>query len=204
MTFAAVAVAVVGAGVAAWQASEQADAMGEAAMYSSEAGGRRQAQNEYEAKQIIEQSKEQARKVRAEAINVRGKQVAAQASAGVVIGDGSAQAMVDEVSRLSEADAVAYLLSGANGSISANEQGRLAKMDSLFQANQLVDQANTTRIGGYINAGTSVLGAGLKAYKNGAFSSSPSTSGAIGGGNSFGGDWATQGKFGFNQGRGWG
>ncbi|BBL57005.1 virion core protein, T7 gp14 family [Methylomonas koyamae] len=145
------------AAMAAKSSSDQSSAQKKAGKYSAQSAGRQQAQAEYEAKQIMEQANEQARQVRAEAISVRGKQIANQAASGVVVGDGSAQAMVDEVTRLAEQDAVAYLMSGANGSISANEKGRLARMDGEFQSKQFYTQASNTMTNGMIGAGASLL-----------------------------------------------
>lgn len=186
------------AAMSAKGASDQADAQHKAGIYSAQSAGRQQAQSDYEAKQIIEQSQEQARQVRAQAIAVRGKQVATQAANGVIVGDGSAQAMVDEVTKLSEQDAVAYLMSGANGYISKTEQGRLARMDGEFQSKQLLTQASNTRFNGMMNAGISLLGGAAKMGSMGGFSGGAGSAGSTGSTYSgFGGGWATQESMGY-------
>jgi hypothetical protein len=159
MSFAAIAVGVVSAAVSAGMGMAQQSAANKAAGYTAEAAGRQAAQSEYEAKLIVEQSKEDARKVRSSAIKLRGSQVAAQAASGVIVGDGSSQAMLDEVSQLSEEDAVSFLMSGANGFISKVQEGRFAALEGAFQSKQLITQGRNAMIGGFAQAGTSLLGA---------------------------------------------
>jgi len=163
MSFAisAVVIGVVGAGISAAGAVSSSNAQKKAGKYGAEAGGRQKAQSEYESKIILEKSQEQARQVRAQAINVRGTQIATAASSGVLVGDGSSQDMVDEVSRLSEQDAVAYLWDGANGSISATEQGRLADLEGQQRAKQANAAANATLVSGFGSALTQLGSAGL-------------------------------------------
>lgn len=159
MSFAAIAVGVVGAAVSAGMGAMQQSAANKASKYGAQSAGRQQAQSEYEAKLIVEQSKEEAREIRANAVRLRGQQVAVQAASGVIIGDGSSQAMLDEVSALSEEDAVAVLMSGANGFIAKKEEGRLAALDGMFQSKQLATQGRNAMMSGFANAGLSLLGA---------------------------------------------
>jgi hypothetical protein len=155
------AVTAVGTGVSMYGASQQASAQRKAGKQAAISGGMAQAQSEYEAKNIIEQSQEQARLIRQKALMARGTQVATAASSGVLVGDGSTQTMVDEVSRLAEQDAVAVLWSGAAGYISKNEEGRLASQNGLFQSQQANAAARTTLISGFGNAMSSTANMGL-------------------------------------------
>ncbi len=190
------------AAMSAKGASDQADAQAEAGAYTAKSAGRNRARSDFEAQQIIDKSHEQARQVRAQAIAVRGKQIATQAASGIVVGDGSAQAMVDEVTQLAEQDAVAYLMSGANGYISQSEKGRLEQMDGEFQAKQYMKQSNNTRFNGIVGAGIQLVG-GLASL--GMMSGSGGGGGSAGGGSTsgFGGGWASQSSMGFNGGKGW-
>ena len=160
---AAVAVAAVGAGMAAYSASEQAGAQKKAGTQAAKDGGIQQARDEYEAKRIIEQSQEEARKVREQAIYARGTQVATAASAGALVGDGSVQAMADEVTRLAEQDAVAILFSGADGFITKMEDGRLAAEHGKVLQKQANAAAKATLISGYGNAALSLASSGVGA-----------------------------------------
>jgi hypothetical protein len=161
---AAVAVSAIGVGLSAYGASQQASAQKKAGSYAAKQGGIQQAQDEYTAKQIIEQAQEKARQVRSAAIKARGTQVATAAASGVLVGDGSTQTMVDEVTNLAEQDAVAYLWEGANGSMSANEQGRLARMQGEFNYQQSQSAARATLIQGYGQAASQLGQLGLSVY----------------------------------------
>jgi hypothetical protein len=154
MSFAitAVAVSAVGIGVSMYGSSQQASAQKKAGTQAAKNGGIQQAQSEFEAGRLIEQSQEEARKVRQEAIYARGTQAATAASAGVLVGDGSVQSMTDEVTRLAEQDAVQILWSGANGYMSKTEEGRLAAENGRFQSQQANAAAKATLISGYAGA----------------------------------------------------
>jgi hypothetical protein len=194
------------AAMSAKGASDQADAQAEAGAYTAKSAGRNRARSDFEAQQILDKSQEQARQVRAQAIAVRGKQIATQAASGIVVGDGSAQAMVDEVTQLAEQDAVAYLMSGANGYISQSEKGRLEQMDGEFQAKQLMKQSNNTRFNGIVGAGIQLVGGLASLGSMGGTGSMGSGGGGGGSGGStsgFGGGWASQSSMGFNGGKGW-
>ena len=171
----AVAGAAASAGLSAYNASEQASAQKKAGNQAARDGGIQQARDEYEAKRIIEQAQEEARKVREQAIYARGTQVATAASAGALVGDGSVQAMADEVTRLAEQDAVAILFSGADGFITKMEDGRLAAEHGKVLQKQASSAAKATLISGYGNAAVSLAGAAAGAYKQ--WGTGPSTGG---------------------------
>lgn len=167
---ASVTVAAIGVGLSAYGASQQASAQSKAGKQAAISSGQQQAQNEFEAKRIIEQTQEEARKARAQAIYARGTQVATAASAGVLVGDGSVQSMSDEVTRLSEQDAVAILFSGANGYINKNESGRLAAENGRFQSQQANAASRSTLLAGFGSAlqdAGSVAGSVYKQWGNG-------------------------------------
>ena len=143
-------VASIGMGVAGSMA--QASAQRKAGVQSARNAGMQQAQSEYEAQEAIRQSQEKARVIRSEAVKARANQVATAAASGVMVGEGSTQSMVDEVTSLSEQDVVAILWDGANGYISSTEEGRMARMQGEFQAKQANTMANATLIQGFGSA----------------------------------------------------
>lgn len=160
---AAAAIAVVGVGVSMYAASEQASSQREAAKYQTEAGGRQRAQSEWEAEQIWKQAEQESSIIRSKAIQLRGTQVAQQAASGVMVGDGSAQAMLDETTKLAEQDVMATLYNGARGVLAKEEAGRLAEQDALFQSKQLYASARNTMIGATGSAITSLASIGMGA-----------------------------------------
>jgi hypothetical protein len=170
-SIAAGVVAVAGVGLSVYGASQQASGQKKAARYQTEAGGRQQAQSEWEAEQIWKQAEDQARQIRAKAIQMRGQQVASMAASGILIGDGSSQALLDETTNLAELDAMATLYNGARGVLAKEEEGRLARQDAVFQSQQLYKQANYGMIGA-LGSAMSTLGSvgGSMASK---FSSQP-------------------------------
>ena len=91
---------------------EQAASQINASIYQAEAGGRQQAITAFEAAQIYKNTSDNVRQIRRGAIEARGKQVAQLSSAGVMIGDGSAQTLIDETTNLAEQDVMATLYNG--------------------------------------------------------------------------------------------
>ena len=68
---------------------------------------------EYEARMIRQQSEDEVEKIREAATRVRSNQTARAAASGVVIGEGSMQALRDETTRLTERDALVVMYTGS-------------------------------------------------------------------------------------------
>lgn len=103
--------------------------------------------DEQHAADIKEQAAYEAKKIRAEAIKIRSSQVAQQAASGVMVGNGSTQAMVDETTRLAEQDAYITLFNGEKGYLYSMEQGRLAMMESKARSRSIRDQGKASLLG---------------------------------------------------------
>lgn len=108
--------------------------------------------NKEHAANIKEQAKQEADKIRSEAIVIRGKQVAQQASSGVLVGNGSTQAMVDETTRLAEQDAYITLYNGEKGYLKTMEEGRLMAMEGRARSESYRAQGTASLLSG-ISAG---------------------------------------------------
>jgi hypothetical protein len=92
---------------------------------------RQAAIDEFEARGALEQAREEAQNIYANAAAIKAEQVAQFAAAGVVIGDGSAQAVIDETDRLSRQDALASLYTGGRqaAALRASASARRAQED---------------------------------------------------------------------------
>lgn len=87
-----------------------------AAAYRSELDGARQeARIGIEAQYEVQRAREEATRIKQQAVIKRGAQVAQMAASGVVVGNGSSQAMIDETIRLANQDAIAVMMDGARG-----------------------------------------------------------------------------------------
>ena len=115
-----------------------------AAVESASAGRYNKRIAEERAEMIKKQSVMEAQKIQAAALRFRGKQIATQAAAGVVVGDGSAQTMVDETTRLAEQDIYITLYNGERGEFFAMEEGRLAEMMGDAQSDAYEAQGGAT------------------------------------------------------------
>lgn len=160
----------VAAGVAAvgtiYGASQQSAAMQTQADQAMLAGSNSQYQgyltekmNEMQAEEVMRQTYEQVAQIRQTAAQMRGQLVSAQAGSGVVIGEGSAQAAVDQIDALASADTLAALYAGVSKSISIKTEGRWAAdagdnayKSSLSQAASLNSAANTAMVTGITSA----------------------------------------------------
>lgn len=101
------------------------------------------------ARNIKIQAAQEAQKVRASAVQIRGKQIASQASSGVLVGDGSTHAMVDETLRLAEQDAWIIIYNGNKGYLKSMADGKLAQQAGQAQSSAYRDQARATTISGF-------------------------------------------------------
>lgn len=156
-----------------YSANQSARAQKDAAKYQAHAGGRALAVSEFEAEQINKQAGFEVKKVRDASINLRAQQIASQAASGVVIGDGTTQAMLDETTALAEQDVMAILYNASLGKMMKQEEGRLAASSSQFQARQLGKQSELTLLQGIASAGSTLASGAIK-------SSTPTTPSAGG------------------------
>ena len=88
--------------------------------------------------------------------------MASQAASGVVIGDGTTQAMLDETTALAEQDVMAILYNASLGKMMKQEEGRLAASSSQFQARQLGKQSELTLLQGIASAGSTMASGAMK------------------------------------------
>jgi len=122
--------------------------------YSMSEAIRQEELQKLEADRIQEQAVTQAAAVRRQAMGMRGALAAAQASSGVVIGEGSAQAAMDMIDTLSAADTLAALYAGADKAVATRqnaemvgEAGHNSFLSGLETANTIRDAANAQLIG---------------------------------------------------------
>lgn len=168
-------------------ADTQADQQ-RAAGYDAEYKGMLQEKlNEMEAESVMKQANDQVAQIRRTSMQMRGSLTAAQASSGAIIGEGSAQAAIDQIEMLASADALAALYSGVNKVVQLKTNGRWASesgskdlKSSLAQANSLNVVGQTAMVTGI----TTAIGQLGSAYvKSGGLSTggakTTSTTGAI-------------------------
>lgn len=113
MIWVALGMAAVTMAASAKAGADAQNAQGAAATSATLQGARDQARVNIENKWTRDATRSEAQQIRAQSIQVRGSQMASMAKAGIVIGDGSTQSMLDETIRLTEQDAVAALQRGA-------------------------------------------------------------------------------------------
>ena len=107
---------------------------------------------ELENEQIKEAAVKEAALIRFRANRLRGSQIAQQAATGVVIGEGSAQAVIDDTQALAEADALVVAYNGIAGIRSNNAAARFARMagDNAISAGR--DRAYASLLSGVSGA----------------------------------------------------
>lgn len=181
MSFYIVAVGATSVALSVYGATQQSKSLKESAKYQNQAGGRAQAVSEFEAKQIEKQTSDEIKKVRRNAINYRASQVASQVQSGVVIGDGSTQALLDETTSLAEQDAIAIMYNGSRGILSKEEEGRLAAEQERMGAKAAYGQSRAIMIGATANAIGSLGTIGMTAAKMSPTTPSGSSTLATGG-----------------------
>lgn len=126
--------AIIGIGTAVgaytgYRASEDA---AEAAEQQAEA---RQQATQTEAANIQAAAELEVQQLYRDAVKYRSAQVARQGAAGVMVGAGSTQQMIDETTRLAEQDALVMLENAERGILAKREEGRLARMVGEANAN---------------------------------------------------------------------
>lgn len=120
-----------------------------------------------EAEEVTKQAETEADKIRTQAIAFRGSQTVQQAASGVVIGEGTAQAMIDRTSELATADVLATLYSGANKSTVIKQGGDMQREASVRQANAIMDKANADSSAYKMQAVGSLLSGAAGVYDKG-------------------------------------
>jgi hypothetical protein len=115
---------------------------------------------EMEAEDIMTAARAEADQIRRAALLARGTIVVAQSGSGVMIGEGSAQAAMDQLDTLASADALAALYSGVNAASNARAQGRLAVEAGRNRAEGFSRQASSQLAAGRASMTGSLLSAG--------------------------------------------
>jgi hypothetical protein len=113
-----------------------------------------------EAEDTMTAARAEADQIRRAAFLTRGTIVVAQSGSGVVIGEGSAQAAMDQLDTLASADALAALYSGVNAAANARAQGRLGVEAGRQRAEAYSRQANSQLAAGRAAMTSGLLGAG--------------------------------------------
>jgi hypothetical protein len=125
------------------------------------------ASRDQESKDIMTTASYEANNIKRQALLMRGQIAVAQSGSGVMIGEGSAQAAMDQLDALSSADALAALYSGVNQSVStrasgqyAMEAGKNKNKAAAAAASSLEEQASWAIVSGLAN----VAGGAVKTY----------------------------------------
>jgi len=167
MTWIATGVAVAGTAYSAMQQNAGAKAAAGQSRVSGMAAITESAMNEQlsnlEADDIETQARAEADNIKASAMRMRSQIVVAQSGSGVMIGEGSAQAALDQLDTLASADALAALYSGVNRSTSQRANGRFGRQAGMEKAKAFGAQAESqlaagkaALVGGLLSAGGQV------------------------------------------------
>lgn len=87
-----------------------------------------------EADDIMTAAQQEANDIRRQQLLIKGQMAVAQSGSGVVMGEGSAQAAMDQLDTLAAADTLSTLYSGVNKSVAVRNQG---EQSALAGTNQL-------------------------------------------------------------------
>ena len=136
----------------------EVNASNDAAQESYNRGEYQLANSMTEGRHVQEQAGEEARKILASALVLRGKQVATQAASGLLVGDGSSADMIDETERLAKEDTFITLMNGERGYLYKMEEGRLAKREADIQAKSYIKQGNASLLSAAGSAASSMSG----------------------------------------------
>lgn len=136
---AVVAVVAVAGAVASASAQKQA---GEASAAEARIAGNAadyegqldKALRNMEADDTMTAAQQEANEIRRQQMLVKGQMMVAQSGSGVVMGEGSAQAALDQLDTLAAADTLATMYSGVNKAVSIRHQG---DMSAKAGANQM-------------------------------------------------------------------
>jgi hypothetical protein len=167
MTWIATGIAVAGTLYSAHQTNQGAKAAAGQANVAGHSAISESAMNEalgnLEADNQMAQARAEADTIKAQAYRMRGQIVVAQSGSGAMIGEGSAQAAMDQLDALSSADALAALYSGVNRAASTRANGRFGRQAGMERAKGFGAQAssqlaagNAAMVGGLLSAGSQV------------------------------------------------
>lgn len=171
MIWVAVGMAVVSMAASSYAGAQQQKAANKAAyaneLQAARAQGRINIETQYAKEDLVSKVKQ----IRKDSLNARGQQMAAMAKAGVVVGNGSTQAMLDQTKRLTEQDAVVHMQMAAR-QVTANDiRYRDTRDLASASAESLAEQGRAARISGNIqgvsNAAQLVGGAYISQYGGG-------------------------------------
>lgn len=107
-----------------------------------------------QAEDIKRKAADDANEILTQAANVRSSQQAHTAASGFVVGDGSAQTVLDETTRLSTADALVVLYDGIDGYTTTTANARNTRAAGVNAASA----ANTAATGTLLSGTGSLLG----------------------------------------------
>lgn len=167
MTFVAAGVAAAGALYAGYQADQGAKAAAGqsrvAGMSAISESAMNEALSNLEGDDMMTQARDEADGIKASALRMRSQIVVAQSGSGVMIGEGSAQAALDQLDTLASADALAALYSGVNRAASQRANGRFGRQAGMEKAKAFGAQASSqlaagkaALVGGLLSAGGSL------------------------------------------------
>lgn len=117
-----------------------------------------------EADSVRRQTQSEVDKVKTAAIAYRSSQSAALAASGVVVGEGSAQTIIDKTSQLAESDVLALMYSGVDRSQAILRSGEFAQTSGYNQAQTAMATGESRANAAWTNAAGSLLGIGSKTY----------------------------------------
>lgn len=166
MTWIATGISAAGALYGGFSANASAKAGAAQSRVQGFAAQREAALNDATAQQealdTMQAARDQADQIKRAAMLARGQIVVAQSASGTVIGEGSAQAALDQLETLSSADALVALYSGVNAAASMREQGRRGMQAGAEKAKAYgLEAASQEAAGGRALAG-SLLTAGAQ------------------------------------------
>lgn len=168
---AAISTVVMAAGVAASAASaanqmaaaKNAERQSEIAASNASYQGMLQNQiNGIEADQVAMQTDEEINKIRGSALAIRSQQSAQAAASGIVVGEGSAQAIRDNTARLAHSDVLATIFSGVNKEMSIRTGGRMSEQAAINRADAIFNEGQDRAAGLRMSAGATLLSAAGK------------------------------------------
>lgn len=136
-----------------------------------------------EAQDALVNARREADAIRRQALLMRAGIAVAQSGSGVMIGEGSAQAAMDQLDALAGADALAALYAGNQRAVSARTSGRFATQAGNERAKGFAQAANSTRRAAQYGIAATLANFASQAAMSGAFD--PKTSSAPTGGSGF-------------------
>lgn len=98
---------------------------------------------------------QKADRIKAAALRMRGQQQASLAARGIVLGEGSAQTVIDETEALAERDALITIYDGIAGEQSASEDARAMRKGGENAASSANAAANATIVNSVAGAANS-------------------------------------------------